>query len=149
MGQRANHQPASESGTPELLRKYLSYIGRGKLLTPEEELALTRAAKAGDGKARRRLVEKNLRLVVSVAKKYRGYGLPFEDLDSRVDVTSTALEDVKGLLRVRAQRLRRRLSGRRSRGTVDTAHHARSWRLIAEATVEARKAGGRGRTARN
>ena len=41
---------------------------------------LTRAAKAGDEKARRRLIEKNLRLVVSVTKKYRGYGLPFEDL---------------------------------------------------------------------
>ena len=80
MWHRANHQPASESGTPELLRKYLSYIGRGKLLSPEAELELTRAAKAGDEKARRRLIEKNLRLVVSVAKKYRGYGLPFEDL---------------------------------------------------------------------
>src|SRR4051794_33741034 len=37
-------------------------------------------AKAGDMRARQRLIEKNLRLVVSVAKKYRGYGLPFEDL---------------------------------------------------------------------
>jgi hypothetical protein len=67
-----------------------------------------------------------------------------EDLDSRVDVASTALEDVKGLLRVRAQRLRRRLSGRRSLDTVDIAHHTRSWRLIAEATVETRKASGQG-----
>jgi RNA polymerase primary sigma factor len=80
MRHRENHQPTSESGTPELLRKYLSYIGRGKLLGPEEELELSRAAKAGDEKARRRLIEKNLRLVVSVAKKYRGMGLPFEDL---------------------------------------------------------------------
>jgi RNA polymerase primary sigma factor len=80
MWQRANHHPASESETPELLRGYLSYIGRGKLLAPEEELELARAAKAGDEKARRRLIEKNLRLVVSVAKKYRGYGLSFEDL---------------------------------------------------------------------
>ena len=80
MWQRANHQPTSESGTPELLRGYLSRIGRGKLLSPEEELNLSRAAKAGDEKARRRLIEKNLRLVVSVAKKYRGMGLPFEDL---------------------------------------------------------------------
>ena len=41
---------------------------------------LSRRAKAGDERARQRLVEKNLRLVVSVAKKYRGMGLPFEDL---------------------------------------------------------------------
>jgi hypothetical protein len=80
MRHRANHRPASESETPELLRKYLYHIGRGRLLSPEEELDLSRAAKAGDEKARHRLIEKNLRLVVSVAKKYRGHGLPFEDL---------------------------------------------------------------------
>src|ERR687890_2218850 len=80
MWQRADHQPASESGTPELLRGYLSRIGRGKLLSSEEEVDLSKKAKAGDQKARQRLIEKNLRLVVSVAKKYRGYGLPFEDL---------------------------------------------------------------------
>ncbi|HEX2740922.1 MAG TPA: sigma-70 family RNA polymerase sigma factor, partial [Rubrobacter sp.] len=39
-----------------------------------------RRARAGDEPARRELIEKNLRLVVSVAKRYRGYGLPFEDL---------------------------------------------------------------------
>jgi RNA polymerase primary sigma factor len=49
-------------------------------LTHQEEIDLSRRAKAGDKKARQRLIEKNLRLVVSVAKKYRGYGLPFEDL---------------------------------------------------------------------
>jgi RNA polymerase primary sigma factor len=49
-------------------------------LTPEEERALSKAVKAGDEHARRKLVEKNLRLVVSVAKRYRGMGLPFEDL---------------------------------------------------------------------
>jgi len=49
-------------------------------LTHQEEIDLSRRAKAGDEKARQRLIEKNLRLVVSVAKKYRGYGLPFEDL---------------------------------------------------------------------
>ena len=68
------------TGTPDLLAGYLARIGRGELLTRDEEVALCRAAKGGDGKARARLVEKNLRLVVSVAKKYRGMGLPFEDL---------------------------------------------------------------------
>jgi RNA polymerase primary sigma factor len=65
---------------PELLTGYLGRIGRGRLLTHEEELDLGRRARSGDARARERLIEKNLRLVVSVAKKYRGYGLPFEDL---------------------------------------------------------------------
>ncbi|MBA2715168.1 MAG: RNA polymerase sigma factor RpoD/SigA, partial [Rubrobacteraceae bacterium] len=55
-------------------------ISRGGLLSHEEEVELGRRARAGDREARRRLVEKNLRLAVSVAKKYRGQGLPFEDL---------------------------------------------------------------------
>jgi RNA polymerase primary sigma factor len=66
--------------TPELLTGYLVRIGTGRLLTPEEELDLGRRARAGDTGARKRLIETNLRLVVSVAKKYRGMGLPFEDV---------------------------------------------------------------------
>ena len=69
-----------EGEAPELLAVYFKRIGRGGLLTKEEELALAHQAKAGDEDARRRLVEKNLRLVVSVAKRYREMGLPFEDL---------------------------------------------------------------------
>jgi glycosyltransferase involved in cell wall biosynthesis len=91
-------------------------------------------------------------LLLAEERGYRVSEVPvdwIEDLDSRVDVASTALEDVKGLLRVRAQRLRRRLSGRRSRTSVDTTHHTRSWRLIAEANFEARKVGVRGRMARD
>jgi RNA polymerase primary sigma factor len=65
---------------PELLAVYLGRLGRGRLLTHEEEVDLGRRAGAGDGRARARLVEKNLRLVVSVAKRYRGKALPFEDL---------------------------------------------------------------------
>ena len=75
-----NPKVERESETPELLAKYLAHIGQGDLLTHAEEIDLSRRAKAGDRKARQRLIEKNLRLVVSVAKKYRGYGLPFEDL---------------------------------------------------------------------
>ena len=71
---------AREIETPELLAKYLAHIGQGNLLTHDEEIDLSNRAKEGDQQARRRLIEKNLRLVVSVAKKYRGYGLPFEDL---------------------------------------------------------------------
>ena len=69
-----------EAETPELLAKYLSHISQGELLTHREEIELSRRYKEGDLRARTRLIEKNLRLVVSVAKKYRGYGLPFEDL---------------------------------------------------------------------
>ena len=69
-----------ESETPELLAKYLAHIGQGELLSHEEEIDLSKRAKQGDERAKHRLIEKNLRLVVSVAKRYRGYGLPFEDL---------------------------------------------------------------------
>jgi DNA-directed RNA polymerase sigma subunit (sigma70/sigma32) len=65
---------------PELLPAYFGRISKGKLLSHEEEVELSRRAEDGDREARRRLIEKNLRLVVSVAKKYRGMGLPFEDL---------------------------------------------------------------------
>ena len=66
--------------TPELLAGYLARISRGDLLTHREELDLSRRARAGEERARQRLIEKNLRLAVSVAKRYRGMGLPFEDL---------------------------------------------------------------------
>ena len=69
-----------ESEAPELLVGYMARIRRSRLLTPQEEISLSRRSRAGDQRARNKLVESNLRLVVSVAKKYRGMGLPFEDL---------------------------------------------------------------------
>jgi RNA polymerase primary sigma factor len=78
---RANDNvPSQSSQTPELLAEYLRHIGQGNLLTHKEEIDLSKREKRGEEKARRKLIEKNLRLVVSVAKRYRGYGLPFEDL---------------------------------------------------------------------
>jgi RNA polymerase primary sigma factor len=74
---RASERP---SETPDLIPGYFAHIDKGKLLTHAEEIDLSKRAKAGDKGARQRLLEKNLRLVVSVAKKYRGMGLPFEDL---------------------------------------------------------------------
>jgi RNA polymerase primary sigma factor len=72
--------PERPSETPELIPSYFARIDKGELLTRDEEVDLSKRAKAGDERARKRLIEKNLRLVVSVAKKYRGMGLPFEDL---------------------------------------------------------------------
>jgi RNA polymerase primary sigma factor len=74
------HTKGLDPETPELIAGYLMKISRDRLLTHAEELDLSRRTEAGDERARQRLIEKNLRLVVSVAKKYRGYGLPFEDL---------------------------------------------------------------------
>ena len=66
--------------TPESLTAYLDCIGKRKLLTRREEIALSRRVRRGNKRAREELIERNLKLVVSVAKKYRGIGLPFEDL---------------------------------------------------------------------
>ncbi len=73
-------RPERESETPELIPGYFARIDKGDLLSHEEEIDLSKRAKQGNERARHRLIEKNLRLVVSVAKKYRGMGLPFEDL---------------------------------------------------------------------
>ena len=66
--------------TPNPLARYFWQIARGRLLTHEEEIELGRRIREGDETARSKLIEKNLRLVIPVAKKYRGMGLPFGDL---------------------------------------------------------------------
>ena len=64
----------------DVLTQYLSRIRDGRLLDAGEERDLSRRAHEGDRVARQRLIESNLRLVISIAKKYRGRGVPFEDL---------------------------------------------------------------------
>src|SRR3712207_4290740 len=64
----------------DVLTQYLSRIRDGRLLDAGEERDLSRRAHEGDRVARRQLIESNLRLVISIAKKYRGRGVPFEDL---------------------------------------------------------------------
>ena len=70
----------SDRETPNPIARYFGQIARGRLLTHEEEIDLGRRTREGDKTARSKLIEKNLRLVIPVAKKYRGMGLPFGDL---------------------------------------------------------------------
>ncbi len=62
------------------VRMYLKEIGKIPLLTPKEEIELAKEAEEGSEEAKRRLAEANLRLVVSIAKKYVGRGMSFLDL---------------------------------------------------------------------
>lgn len=62
------------------VRMYLKEIGKVPLLSAEEELELAKRMETGDGEAKKRLSEANLRLVVSIAKRYVGRGMQFLDL---------------------------------------------------------------------
>jgi RNA polymerase primary sigma factor len=64
----------------DVLTQYLGRVRGGRLLDAGEEKALARRARGGDMRARQKLIESNLRLVISIAKKYRGRGVLFEDL---------------------------------------------------------------------
>ena len=64
----------------DTLTQYLGKIRGGRLLNAAEERELSRRSREGDEEARARLIESNLRLVISIAKKYRGRGVLFEDL---------------------------------------------------------------------
>jgi len=66
--------------TTDALQLFLKDIGRVPLLTAAQEVALAKRIESGDLQAKRQMVEANLRLVVSIAKGYRGRGLPFLDL---------------------------------------------------------------------
>ena len=71
---------AAEYNLDDPVRMYLKEIGQIKLLTPEEEVDLARRVSEGDQAAKDKLTEANLRLVVSIAKKYSGRGLHILDL---------------------------------------------------------------------
>jgi RNA polymerase primary sigma factor len=67
-------------GTTDSLQLFLQEIARYPLLTKLDETRLAKRVEAGDALAKRRMIESNLRLVVSIAKRYRGHGLGFLDL---------------------------------------------------------------------
>ena len=66
--------------TTDSLQLFLKDIGKVRLLTAQEEVALAKGIERGDLEAKQKMVESNLRLVVSIAKNYRNQGLPFLDL---------------------------------------------------------------------
>ena len=68
------------SGSADSLQLFLADVGRHKLLTAAEEVMLAKQIERGDPSAKRHMIESNLRLVVSIAKGYRGLGVPFLDL---------------------------------------------------------------------
>ena len=74
---RADREP---EGTTDGLQLFLRDIGKVRLLTAQQEVDLAKRIWRGDMDAKRKLVESNLRLVVSIAKRYRNQGLPFLDL---------------------------------------------------------------------
>ena len=71
---------ADTFSTDDPVRMYLKEIGKVPLLTPEEEQELAKRMAEGDEDAKRRMAEANLRLVVSIAKRYVGRGMLFLDL---------------------------------------------------------------------
>ncbi len=81
-GVEVHREPAAgaEPGTEDSLQLLLSEISSHQLLTAAEEVSLAKRIERGDREAKHRMVESNLRLVVSIAKRYRGLGLPLLDL---------------------------------------------------------------------
>ena len=76
----AEAEYAVAEGIDDPVKVYLKEIGRVPLLTPQEEIELAVKMSEGDAYARQRLAEANLRLVVSIAKRYVGRGMQFLDL---------------------------------------------------------------------
>lgn len=80
MEEITNAVPEMMENDNEVLSIYLSEINRIPLISHDEEYELAVKAKSGDRKAREKLLNANLRFVVSIAKKFRGQGLPLSDL---------------------------------------------------------------------
>src|SRR5881227_609032 len=73
-------QPVAHETTTDALQLFLRETGRHPLLTAAQEVELAKRIERGDAQAKQRMIQSNLRLVVSIAKNYRNQGLPFLDL---------------------------------------------------------------------
>jgi RNA polymerase primary sigma factor len=78
--EKPQYEAGAVSGAADSLQLFLADVGRHKLLTASEEVSLAKRIERGDPVAKRTMIESNLRLVVSIAKGYRGLGVPFLDL---------------------------------------------------------------------
>lgn len=76
----AGAKKKADGFTEDSVRLYLREIGRVRMIKPDEEIELARRIAKGDGEAKKKLIQANLRLVISIAKKYVNRGLPFQDL---------------------------------------------------------------------
>src|SRR5439155_3857294 len=72
--------PPTVESTTDALQLFLREAGRHPLLTAAQEVELAKKIERGDRPAKQRMIQSNLRLVVSIAKNYRNQGLPFLDL---------------------------------------------------------------------
>ena len=80
VGEDEEDEASSDASVDNAIRQYLAEIGRYPLLNSEQELALAWRVAQGDMEAQRRLVEANLRLVVSIAKRYNNHSIALLDL---------------------------------------------------------------------
>ncbi len=75
-----DEEPVGREVSTDSLQLFLKDIGKVQLLTAAQEIELAKRIERGDDRAKQQMVEANLRLVVSIAKRYRNQGLPFLDL---------------------------------------------------------------------
>ena len=69
------YEAGPTTGTADALTLFMNRAGRYQLLTAAEEVALAKRIERGDAEAKERMINSNLRLVVSIAKRYQGHGL--------------------------------------------------------------------------
>ena len=81
MGNKSSKKVGSTgNSSPDPLSQYMKEISKIKLLSKEEEIKLAKDINEGDPKAIQEMVRRNLKYVVTVANKYRGFGIPLQDL---------------------------------------------------------------------